>query len=861
VIVDRIASTHPAVTNKSIFIFSADSLEDRDNLYLWKEEHMRFENAGRRGNFKSIFFCLALMAFMLVVVPASFARPDNPFDLSGPKMEMYVTRGGKTLPIADVSNLQPDDRLWIHVDLPDDQAVHYLLVVAFLRGSTNPPPENWFTRAETWNKQVLAEGTVVTVPKDAQQAILFLAPETGGDFSSLRSAVRSKPGVFVRASQDLNQASLDRTRADRYLADIKNSSDSDPKALHDRSVLLARTLGIKLDEQCFNRPVEQQSTCLTQNTDQLVLDDGHTQSMVAALTSGPTTDLMGALSSTPMAGGGSYSPYVGAVVDVARILGNLHTAAYQYIPALALPRGSQLSLRLNNPPSFRNPKSVLVVGLPAVEAAQLPPLRSVNLAEVYCLQKAPLVLPTEGAPLVFSTDIAHDFVLQIRGKDGTAMDLPAIADAARGGFLVDARSLQAGKLDSDISGTLRGYWGFDSFEGPTFHLRNAHSTTWRVAPADQGALIVGRVDTLHVQSDCVVCIDTVTIQDERHKELGTTWKALKPDELEIQIPLKDETSGSLKITVKQFGVATADELLLQTYAEAAELDYFKINAGDAQGILRGTRLDEVNSFELKGIRFVPTKLSRADKKDELQLAVASSASPAAFQTDEKLIAHVDLKDGRVLDLQTTVEKPRPRVKLISKSVQPASPRSSIHLKDEDELPQDGRLSFFLKTEVPENFPRTEKIEVSSMDDSFHALLSVNDGNLILQNSQTLLAVLDPLKTFGPSAFGPLRFRPVEVDGGNGDWQPLATLVRIPTLKEVRCPESPDKQCRLSGSNLFLIDSVASDPQFTHAVSVPVGFADSSLSVPRPNGTLLYVKLRDNAATVDSLVLPVLPDDE
>ena len=64
-----------------------------------------------------------------------------------------------------------------------------------------------------------------------------------------------------------------------------------------------------------------------------------------------------------------------------------------------------------------------------------------------------------------------------------------------------------------------------------------------------------------------------------------------------------------------------DELVLPTYAEAAELDHFKINAGDKQGVLTGTRLDEVNGFELKGIRFVPTKLSRADKKDELQLAV------------------------------------------------------------------------------------------------------------------------------------------------------------------------------------------------------------------------------------------------
>jgi len=815
-----------------------------------------------RRNSKLLFYCLVLLIAILAIVGTSFASADNVFDLSGPKIEINVTRGGKTLGIADVPNLLPGDRLWVHVNLPDSQAVHYLLVIAFLRGSTNPPPEDWFTRAETWNKQIIAEGIVVTVPKDAQQALLFLAPETGGDFSSLRSAVRSKPGVFVRAAQDLNQASLDRTRADRYLDDINSGSDLDPKALHDRSVLLARTLSIKLDQKCFDKPPEEQPTCLTQNTDQLVLDDGHTQSMVAALTSGPASDLMGALSATSMAGGGFYSPYVGAVVDLARILGNLHTAAYQYIPALALPKGSHLNLRLNNPPSFRNPKSVLVVGLPAVEVAQLPPLRSVNPEQVFCLEKLPLVLPIDGAPLVFSTEIAHDFVLRIKGKGGSVMDLPATPDPARGGFVIDGSALLNANLDSDVSGALRGNWGFDSFEGPAFHLRNAHPTMWNVMPGDRGALIVGRVDTFHLQSECAVCVDEVTVQDDQHKDVETTWKALKPDELEIQVALKDERAGPLKIMVKQFGAATSDELVLHAYAEAAELDYFKINAGDKQGVLTGTRLDEVNSFELKGIRFVPTKLSRADKKDELQLAVASTALPStALQANEKLVAHVDLKDGRILDLQTTVEKPRPAVTLISKSVQPGSTRSAVHLKDQDELPQDGRLSFFLKSEVPDSFPRTEKIEVSGLDDSFHVLLSVADGNLILQNSETALAILDPLKSFGPSAFGPLRFRPVEIDRENGDWQPLATLVRIPTLKELRCPESPDKQCRLIGSNLFLIDSVASDPQFTHAISVPAGFPDTTLSVPRPNGTLLYIKLRDDPATVDSLVLPVFPDEE
>src|ERR1700731_3789239 len=101
-----------------------------------------------------------LVLFLLALVSA--ARADNAaFDLIGPKVDVRVQRAGVTLPIAEVPNLQPGDRLWIHPDLPGDQSVHYLLVVAFLRGTTNPPPEDWFTRAETWNKNVRSEGIVV----------------------------------------------------------------------------------------------------------------------------------------------------------------------------------------------------------------------------------------------------------------------------------------------------------------------------------------------------------------------------------------------------------------------------------------------------------------------------------------------------------------------------------------------------------------------------------------------------------------------------------------------------------------------------------------------------------------------------
>src|ERR1700722_16322163 len=102
-----------------------------------------------------------------------------------------------------------------------------------------------------------------------------------------------------------------------------------------------------------------------------------------------------------------------------------------------------------------------------------------------------------------------------------------------------------------------------------------------------------------------------------------------------------------------------------------------------------------------------------------------------------------------------------------KSVHPPAGSSAIRFGNEDELSQGSRLSFFVKAEVPEKFSHNEKIEVATADESFHVLLSEAAGNLVLQDSQTVLAFLDPAKSFGASAFGPLRFRPVDADGAKG----------------------------------------------------------------------------------------------
>lgn len=636
-------------------------------------------------NFLKSSFCSAA-ALLLLLSPAG--GDTAAFDLPGPHIEIKVTRSGKTLPISEVPNLQPGDRLWLHPEIPSGQSSRYLLVAAFLRGSTNPPPDQWFTRAETWTTRVEREGIFVTVPENTQQALIFLAPETGGDFGTLRSAVRGKPGAFVRASQDLDQAALDRSRLDTYLAGIRQFSDADPKTLHERSLTLARSLRIKVDSQCFDKPTQEQAPCLLQNTDQLVLDDGHSQSMVAALTSGPASDLMGNLSTTRIAGGGVYSPYVGAVIDLAHMAESFHTAQYQYIPALALPKHDALNLRLNNPPSFHKPMSVLVAALPAVEAAQLPPLRALEPKQVSCLRQTSLVLPVDGAPLVFSTEYAHDMVLHLETKNGPAFDLPVTADATRGGFVVDTKQLHSVSYDGNIVGTLRGFWGFEPFTGPAFQLQFSHSAKWTLPPAESTALIVGREDSIHLISDEVPCVDQVAIKDANGTELKATWKQSKPDEMEVEVPLKGQSAGPVILLVKQSGLSKPDEIPLKTYSEAAHLDDFTLDAGDPQGVLTGTRLDEVSGLDLGKVHFAPAGLSRAGGKDKLRLSAPPSAA-ATFEAGQKLVAHVDLKDGRTLDLDTTIDPPRPRVTLLSKTAQRGSLNSGIHFGNQDELPQDG----------------------------------------------------------------------------------------------------------------------------------------------------------------------------
>jgi len=811
----------------------------------------------------------AACLFAAFLTPASHAADAARFDLVGPKIDVRITRGAVTLPIAQVPSLQAGDKIWIKADLPSTQSNHLLLIVAFLRGTTNEPPENWFTEIDTWDKKNI-EGTTVTVPEGAEQALMFVAPQTGGDFKTLRAAVKTRPGLFIRADADLNEASFEQLRIERYLAAMKTVPQDDPKAIQERSAKLAATLALKPNADCFKQPVDQQVICLTQSRAPVLLDDGHGQNIAEALSNGPSSDFINQASYTAPAGGGLYSAYVGTIVDAVQIIASLRTAQYQYIPGLSFPEGQTLNLRLNMPPSFHKPQSVIVIGLPAIQKANLPPLHPSDPNQVSCLLQPKMVLPLQGAPLVYSTGFAHDLVLHLN-RTGAVTELPLEADPASGGLVVakdkkrellkpndlkqapTAAKTQAKAgtpTDLTVTGTIRGYWGFDAFEGPTVTVQQVAGKDWKILGNTQ--LLAGQDNKLTLTGNATGCIQHIALSSDKAKDVDVTFKPDadkdKKNTLALAVSLKSVEPGGYALAIQQFGDANRDKVPLTAYTAGITVGDLKIHAGDTTATLSGVGLKNVASVEIDKQTFTPA----ADSNDEiLHLESKTAVSPATGSE-----ATVKLKDGRTMPAKISSQAARPSLKLVSMKSTPAeqSGALAVTLTNKSDIPLNGTVTFVVQTK--DAFPRDEAIEVATANNAVHTKLSLADNTLVLQDANTAVAHLDPLKAFGQSAFGRLAIRPVQADGTTGEWIGLGTLVRTPKITGIKCTDTNAPTCALNGDQLFLAQSFAAGKDFAKPTDVPTGFSETTFNVPTPtDGATLYLKLRDDPANMATVTLP------
>jgi hypothetical protein len=769
---------------------------------------------------------LAVVAAGLMAGPAPAQAPA--FDLAGPSLRVSVTHDGETLPLSQVPNLSVGDRLRVTAELPAQQGARYRMVLAFLRGATNPPPKDWLFDAETWKPK---KATVdVVVPRGAEQAVVLLVPDTGGAVDAVTSAIRSRPGAFVRASKELNQTMLDRTRLETFVDKVR---DRPPAQLAAISPQLAQSLAVKLDTDCLLRQPDARAACLTQGSNAAVLADGQTSSLAQTL-AGTPADIALRVSSTPQAGYGYYSPYIGVVRDVARLFGAFQSAQLQFIPALGVPRGELTALLLNTVPSFRKPQSVLVAALPSVTAATLPPL--VTTADTLCASRPRLVLPVVGAPLVFATGYARNMALRVHGTGGDAHDISTIADPTLGGYVVDGAQVAAAIPPGALrEGVLHGRWGFRSFEGPSFRLVTSVNRPWHAA--EGASLVVGRDTPLTIEGGAAACVAEILVK-RGDVRLPVSWVAQAPDRLSLQVPLTGAEPGPVTISVRSHGVAEPQSLELRAYAQAGQIADFTLHAGDQKGVLTGTRLDQVASLTLDGATFRAAGLDRVGTGDRLSMTSDQDAV-RSLEAGQARTARVALVDGRSVALKVVIARPRLAVTLVSRSVHQVGPALGLPLKLQaaDVMAQDGQLLFSLRAESTSRFTTDDKVEIVATETGQRTSLPLR-----LQDEGVAVATLMPGATLGPSAYGPLRYRVVQ-DGVAGDWQPLVTLVRLPRLDGLACA-TETKRCVLRGTDLFLIRSVQSGSGADNVRAVPDGFTGSEIEVPHAEQERLLLTLRD-----------------
>jgi hypothetical protein len=314
---------------------------------------------------------------------------------------------------------------------------------------------------------------------------------------------------------------------------------------------------------------------------------------------------------------------------------------------------------------------VIVIALPAVQAAKPPPLKPHDADEVACLKNPKMTMQIEGAPLVFSTALAHHLVLHLN-RTGAPIDLPLQANAFEGGLVLASepeRKLMndamarvndavkpEGKVgaatDLTITGTVEGFWGFDHFVGPTLTLQQVEGKDWKIVGDTQ--LLAGKDNKMTLKGDGAACVEHIALSpaagtkdakdmDVKYEPAKGDGGKLQKDTLALDVSLKSVEPGGYSLGIKQYGDENQERVPLTAYNAEIKLDAVAIHAGDKTAVLKGKGLGSVMSVEMDGQTFLPSGGS-----DDAKVQLEAKAAVTPKDGDE---AKAKLKDGRVLTVK------------------------------------------------------------------------------------------------------------------------------------------------------------------------------------------------------------------
>lgn len=762
---------------------------------------------------------------------------SSSFDLVGPNVSVTVKHGADTLPLESVPNLVEGDVVSIKLELPKEQTEGFRIVAGFLRGAIDRPSKDWFHEARSWKGK--GADFSLTVPKGAQQMALLVIPESGGGANAVISTVRKRPGAFVRAVQELNQATLDRARLDAFLRETLKVERENPENVSAASQTLTRSLSIKLKAECLQQPAELQAACLTGDRETLLLADTHSSALASTLAGAPT-DLAFQLSATPQGGYGSYSSYIGVVRDLFRLLGAFQSTQLQFIPALAQISNGRATLLLNTPLSFSKPTSVMVVAMPAVEAAKPPPLRASTPDIALCATRG-MTLPVEGAPLIYATQYARQMALRLKRPDGTLVDVPIHADARRGGYVLDA-AIPDGPFGGAIPAQIHGLWGFTPFEGPSFALSNPLLNAWKTA--DGTSLVVGRANDVQVLGGGAGCVTQVSLRRGEGAAKPVTWKQAGTRGIVATLPLDKMAPGPMSIIIDGAAGTTPAVVTMSALQEAGSVDDLTFHAGDDEAVLTGARLDQVRSMTIGPLAFHPGGLTRVDNQDRLTLLADDSAKAQTIGAGTSLTAEVTFSAGRRKTVPVTVAGRRTGATLVRIAGQTPAHEGvvPITLRSQDVFAQDAQISFAFHKDGMETLDGQETVEIATADGRASGLIKAGKG-YDLQDATTGIVAFTPAEALGVLAYGAIRFR-IWHDDVASNWTPLATIVRLPDIHSVSCP-ARDK-CQVSGDRLFLIKAIGATEQPEGMQTIPDGFVNPRITTAAGRDGRIFLQLRDAA---------------
>ena len=213
------------------------------------------------------------------------------------------------------------------------------------------------------------------------------------------------------------------------------------------------------------------------------------------------------------------------------------------LPALGLGHGDTLALVLNTPPSFVDPKSVLMVALPAIRPpAALMPHREAG-APSPCLGATAPLMPLAISPLYYATTYARDLVLRVPLPGQTSADVPIVPDPVRGGLVIAPGTVLPGGIAGPIAATVHGMWGFEPFTGPEITLTAPGDWHWQRKDAGKED---GPIALTGAASACVVA---VTVKTPHGTPQPVKWKVAKADEITVSLPSEADRHDLLTVAI------------------------------------------------------------------------------------------------------------------------------------------------------------------------------------------------------------------------------------------------------------------------------------------------------------------------